>query len=870
MSRDRSPGDRVAAAPTPALRQYKEAKAAHPDCVVLFRLGDFFEMFADDALLAAPVLGVALTSRDFGQGGRIPMCGVPHHSVDAYARRLLEAGIKVAVCDQVEEARPGAKLVERRVTRVLSSGTLVEDSLLEPTMARRCAALLPTGPAGIGVAAVDFSTGEGQLSMLPGDLPSALSQLATQDVVEALVPEDWREGVLGPPRLELTPRPRATFSVSAGVELAESLGLNLGDGPLDGYRSSALGALAALVTYGRSARLLAGADFLRLTWSEPAWGMRLDPHTRRNLELVEPLTPGGPTALRLLDRCRTAAGSRKLRAWLLTPLTELGRLRARQAAVATLMDRGAARGELLGLLAQCRDLERLTGRCAHGVAGPRDLQSLATTVLLLPPLAESAAATADPRLEQLAESLRGAPLEMAARLTRILVADPPVSSREGGYIRPDQDSELASILEESQGARQYISDLEAKERSRTGIRTLKVGYNRVFGYYIEVRRSAQEQLPPDYQRRQTLVGAERYVTAELKERELVVLSARDRALRREQELLGQLLAEVAAQAAALSRAAGALAELDALTSLALTGVELGWVIPEVDGTLSLDLQAGRQPLVAQAVGTDRFVANTCWMDGEGERIWLITGPNMAGKSTFLRQVALLCLLGQIGAPIPCSRARFGLVDRIFTRVGAQDDISGGRSTFMVEMTEVAEILREATRRSLVLLDEVGRGTSTYDGLSLAHAILEDLHSRPSAPARVLFSTHYHELTALDRLPGLRNYRMEVHEEGSGPHPEVTFLHTVVPGGADRSYGLHVARLAGVPPSVVARAEEVLREHESQRPLAQESVGATQLPLPLPPVDPLLDELKGLEVDRMTPLEALQKLSEWQRRSAESG
>ncbi len=858
------------AAPTPALRQYQEAKEAHPDCIVLFRLGDFFEMFAEDAVQAAPVLGVALTSRDFGHGGRVAMCGVPHHSVDSYIRRLLEAGLKVAVCDQVEEARPGAKLVERRVTRVLSAGTLVEDSLLEPTTARRCAALLPAGTSEVGVATMDYSTGEGQLGVIAGDLASALAHLATQDVVEVLLPESGREAVLGPARLALTPFPVANFSLSAGAELAESLGLDRGKGSQDGGESAALGALAALVAYGRSARLLGGTDFLRLSWSQPGSGMRLDIHTRRNLELVEPLAPGGLTALRLLDRCRTAAGSRKLRAWLLTPLTELGPLHARQAAVAALMERGAARAELVGVMAQCRDLERLTGRCAHGVAGPRDLQALAGTVRLLPRLAQAAAGSLDARLVKLASSLNEAPLELADTLTRILVPDPPVSPREGGFIRPEQDSELAAILEESQGARQYISDLEAKERSRTGIRTLKVGYNRVFGYYIEVRRSAQDQLPPDYQRRQTLVGAERYVTAELKERELVVLSARDRAMRREQEVLRQLVDAVAAAAAPLSRAAGALAELDALCALAVTGVDLGWVIPEVDATLSLDLQDGRHPLVEQAVGASRFVANTCRMDGEGERIWLITGPNMAGKSTFLRQVALLCLLGQIGAPIPCSRARFGLVDRIFTRVGAQDDISGGRSTFMVEMTEVAEILREATRRSLVLLDEVGRGTSTYDGLSLAQAILEDLHNRPSAPARVLFSTHYHELTALDRMPGLRNYRMEVHEEGSGPHPEITFLHTVVPGGADRSYGLHVARLAGVLPSVVARAEEVLREHESQRPLALEATAGTQLPLPLPPVDPLRDELKDLEVDRMTPLEALQKLSEWQRRSAVSG
>ncbi|MGC8473908.1 MAG: hypothetical protein ACP5PW_05825, partial [Candidatus Dormibacteria bacterium] len=453
----------MAAAPTPALRQYQEAKAAHPDCIVLFRLGDFFEIFAEDALRAAPVLGVALTSRDFGQGGRIPMCGVPHHSVDTYTRRLLEAGIKVAVCDQVEEARPGVKLVERRVTRVLSAGTLVEDSLLEPTTARRCAALLPAGPDGVGVAAMDYSTGEGQLSVVPGDLSSALARLVTQDVAEVLVPQAAVEGLISPPRLVLTPCPAAAFSISHGTELAQRLGLNAGDGPLGEAQSSALGSLAALVAYGRSASLLGDTGFLRLSWAQPGSGMQLDLHTRRNLELVEPLAPGGLTALRLLDRCRTAAGSRRLRSWLLTPLTDIGPLHARQAAVAALMEQGGSRAELVGLLAQCRDLERLTGRCAHGLAGPRDLQSLATTVLLLPRLAQAAAGTSDSRLGQLAESLSVAPRDVAERLARVLVTDPPVSAREGGFIRPEEDSELASILEESRGARQYISDLEARE-----------------------------------------------------------------------------------------------------------------------------------------------------------------------------------------------------------------------------------------------------------------------------------------------------------------------------------------------------------------------------------------------------------------------
>ncbi len=850
---------------TPALRQYREAKEAHPDCVVLFRLGDFFEIFEEDAVLAAPILGVALTGRDFGKQGRTPMCGVPHHSLDLYARKLLEAGLKVAVCDQTDEARPGVRLIPRRVVRVLTAGTLIEDALLDPRRSRRCAATFPATD-GVGVAVLDFSTGEGDLTLLGSGIDSAIARLAALDVAEVLVPESALINLRAVPGLVVTPRPEASFGAGEGWELLRAAGLELPDAHSGEWADAAVRALAALTEYGREAQLLPGPGFLRLGWSLPAETMELDAHTRRNLELVDPLVPGGTSLLQLVDRTRTAPGARRLRSWLLAPLTDLEALRLRQAAVATLTESATVRGRLAGLLGRCRDLERLVARCVHGVAGPRDLRQLADTLKVLPELAATAGDTRNPRLARLADHLRSAPSDLGPEISAQLVDDPPASAREGGCVRPGADAQLDAIAAESREAREYISSLEEVERRRTGIRSLKVGFNRVFGYYIEVRGPKREDLPADYLRRQTLAGAERYVTATLKDRELVVLSARERAVRREQEVLRQLVDQVAAQAAVLSAAAGAMAEVDALWSLAEAGSQLGWVLPEVDLSLRLELKAGRHPLVERALGPGRFVPNDARLDGENERIWLITGPNMAGKSTFLRQVAVICLLGQVGSLVPCSEARYGLVDRIFTRVGAQDDISGGRSTFMVEMTEVAEILRLATRRSLVVLDEVGRGTSTYDGLSLAQAILEHLHNDPTSPARVLFSTHYHELTALDRLPALHNYRAEVAESGSGPSAAVTFLHTVVPGGADRSYGLHVARLAGVPADVVTRAEGILFDHESQRPVANPASQGWQMALPLPPPDPMLEELRALEVDRMTPLEALLKLSEWQRRA----
>ena len=626
--------------------------------------------------------------------------------------------------------------------------------------------------------------------------------------------------------------------------------------------------LAALADYCQEGELALDPSFLRLSWRAAQATMSLDSATRRNLELVD-AAGGGLSLVRLIDRSLTPLGARRLRAWVQEPLTVVSTIRERQYGVAALARRGTMRDSVRSALRSCRDLERLLGRCVHGVAGPRDLASLASTLERLPELVSALEGAESPPLSKAREELGLPSQDLAGLLRRALADDPPVQPREVGFIRTGFDPELDQIRQASAGAREYLSQLEETERERTGIRSLRVGYNRVFGYYIEIRNASREAIPDEYLRRQTLVGAERYVTPQLREHESVVLHARERGLVRELDLLKGLLGAVVSQAGEISRAASALADLDALQGLAEVGVELGWVMPEIDEGLHLELIDGRHPLVEASLGAGRFVPNDVQMDGEAERLWLLTGPNMAGKSTFLRQVALICLLGQVGSMVPCSRARWGAVDRIFTRIGAQDDLAAGRSTFMVEMEEMSQILAQSSPRSLLILDEIGRGTSTYDGMSIAQAILEHLHGQPGMARRVLFATHYHELTALDAtLPALRNYRVEVIETEQGGELQIAFLHRIVAGGADRSYGINVAQLAGLPTPVLDRAAQILAGREADRPLSPVAASELQMQLPLVPVHPVMVELGELQLDGMTPLEALQKLADWQRQAGE--
>ena len=815
------------ASDTPVMRQYREAKDSHPDAVLLFRLGDFYEIFFEDAVLAAPIMGVTLTSRPMGKDGRRPMCGVPYHAWQTYVGRLLRAGHKVVICDQLE-APTGKGIVNRGVTRVLTPGTVVEEAYLEPTAANFLVAAWSRG-AEAGLAACDISTGELLLCQLPAD------RLAGE--VERLRPAE----LLAPPTTEVyrfdPERGRQRLREFLGIAYPESIGAE--SAPL------AVGAAGVLLDYLRSNQVKIQPGFFRVRTYSPDSAMQLDPATVRHLELAE--------LGKLCDRTVTPIGARRLRAWLEAPLRDVEAIELRLAAVAELVANPRLEANLATELAEIGDLERLTSRAAQGHASPRELVALRRALEALPEAGAAVQEAEALALREIAGRIRPDE-ELATALAAALVEDPPALLRDGGCIRPGFDEELDSIAQASRSAREWISNLESSERERTGIRGLKVGYNRVFGYYLEIPQAQASLVPPDYLRKQTVTTGERYLTPELKEKEAIVLNAQQHVVAREGEVLKELTARVASAAGAILASAQAVGEADALRSLAATARENEWRRPEVNASCRLGITGGRHPLVEAALPSGTFVPNDLLLDAETDQIVILTGPNMAGKSTYLRQVAIIVILAQAGSFVPATAASVGLCDRVFTRVGAHDDLSRGLSTFMVEMTETASILNHATGASLVVFDEVGRGTSTYDGLSIAQAVVEYIHESPRLGCRTLFATHFHELTALaDTLTRVSNQRVEVLEEGE----TVRFLHRVVPGGADRSYGIHVAALAGLPPTVIARARSILGDLERARPLEPP---AQQLGLPLTtPPDPLSGELRELEVDRMSPLEALQKL-----------
>jgi len=818
---------------TPVMRQYREAKEQHPDGILMFRLGDFYEIFFEDAEIAAPVMGVTLTSRPLGKSGRAPMCGVPHHAWQSYVGKLLRAGHKVVICDQVEPAGKH-KVVRRDVTRVLTPGTVIEDAYLDPSRANYLVAAWTQG-ADSGLAACEVSTGELLLCQLPREgLTAELQRLAPAELLTPPAIEEYRfDPVRGQQRLRDV----------LGIAFPASVGA--ADAPL------AVGAAGVVLDYLKQnqAHITPGSFSVR-TYSPDAT-MPLDAATVRNLEL--------PALTELVDRTRTPIGSRRLRAWLGAPMRDAESIELRLEAVAELASSADLREALATTLKPVGDLERLTSRAALGHANARELVALRRALEAIPSLRTAVSACKALVSRDLAGQISDAP-ELAATLLRALVEDPPPVAREGGAIRPGFDAELDGISEASRSAREWIGGLESGERRRTGIRSLKVGFNKVFGYYIEVSNANAVALPDDYVRKQTLTGAERYLTPELKEREAIVLTAQERIAEREREILRDLGGAVAESASILRSSAQAIGMIDALLSLAVTAAEHEWRRPEVNAGVKLTIKAGRHPLVERGLPAGVFVPNDLELDPDGDQIVILTGPNMAGKSTYLRQAAVIVLLAQCGSFVPAESAVVGLADRIFTRVGAHDDITAGMSTFMVEMTETANILNHASRSSLVILDEVGRGTSTYDGLSIAQAVVEYLHDSPKLGCRTLFATHYHELTALaERLPRVTNQRVEVLENGE----TVRFLHKVVPGGADRSYGIHVAALAGLPSGVIARARQVLGELERQRPLEPPEL-QLGLPIELAP-DPLRKELEDIEPDSLSPLEALQKLYELRSR-----
>ncbi len=865
---------------TPIRRQYLSIKRQYPDVIVFFRLGDFYETFDDDARIASQVLDITLTSRSgMGKDNRVPMAGIPYHAAEGYIAKLIGAGHKVAVVEQVGSPN-GRDLVERKVTRVVTPGTVTEPSMLDGTSNHYIAAALAEGSRA-GLAVADLSTGEFATTEINAlDAAAALASLQREFLrirpAEIVIPEvdesdddDLARSLLSAAFVS-TLHGRSWRLNTATEELTRHFEVDA----LDAYgcagKPFAIRAAGALLQYLAETQMNSLKQVVDLVTYSLDRHMTLDAQTLRNLELTE--SSRGErrhSLLGVLDNTRTPMGARLLRRWIGQPLLALDEINDRLDAVGHLVDQTLTRTRLRDALGGVSDIERLVNRVVTATSGPRELLSLGRSLQRLPGISALIASDARPT------SIRELPdCSSAARLiVDALVDEPPAVLGAAQAIRAGYSAELDALRRSSREAREWIASLEQSERERTGVKSLKVGYNKVFGYYLEVSHANSEAIPEHYQRKQTLVNAERYITPELKEYESRVLNAEERISELESQVYHQLLAQVATQSGPIREAAGIAGQLDVFASLAEVAARHGYVRPLVDDGTTLDVVNGRHPVVEATLEPGQFIPNDTHLDTTEEQVCILTGPNMAGKSTYLRQVALIVLLAQVGSFVPAERAHVGLVDRIFTRIGAQDDISSGQSTFMVEMVETASILHHATERSLVVLDEIGRGTSTYDGLAIARAVVEQIHNSSRLGCRTLFATHYHELTELEKvLPRVRNYRVDVLEEGD----TVIFLHRVVRGGADRSYGIHVAQLAGMPKSVVRRAREILLDLEEGAPGKEErrrrrqTIGeAREVPLQLTffgAPDPVVEELKGLDVEGLSPLEALTTLFELQRKA----
>lgn len=802
------------------MRQYQEAKRACGDALLLFRMGDFYELFYEDAKTAARLLNLALTSREKGENA-VPMAGFPHHQLEHYLAKLIAAGVRVAVCEQVEDPKLAKGLVRREITRIVTAGTVTEESILDPRSSNYLAAICPGEPAGL--AWVELSTGRFQAAAFAqAELPDQLARIGP---AECLVAEgEPVPAGTGQEPMMLTRRPAWAFNWETACQAlrkhfgTHSLkGFGFGDSPEDRQAIRAAGAILDYLTETQKTSL---AHLDRLLPYRRGSVLEIDQSTRRSLEITRTLRDGRPegSLAAVLDRTVTPMGARLWREWLSSPLTEIGAIHQRLDAVEELWQEGRLRDQLRESLQRVYDLERLLTRISTGRATPRDLRFLARTLRMLPELKEKLSWRRSPLLQQIHTSLDPCP-ELQAQLDAALMDECPLSSREGGFIRPGYSAELDELRDLAQGGKQWIAQYQAQQIQRTGIPTLKVGFNKVFGYYIEVTHAHQDKVPEDYIRKQTLKNAERYITPELKQYEERVLTADEKARALEYELFCQLREEAAAARARLQRTAAGLAQLDVLAALAELARQRNYCRPRLVEEPILLIREGRHPVLDILEPEGTFVPNDTELGvglGEGKTIALVTGPNMAGKSTYIRQVALLVLLAQTGSFVPAKEAVIGVADRIFARVGASDELARGQSTFMVEMTETARICHLATRRSLVVLDEIGRGTSTYDGISLAWAVAEYLHDR--IRCRTLFATHYHELTDLERhLPGVMNLNVAVREW----QDEVIFLHKILPGAADKSYGIHVARLAGVPKPIVERAKDILAQLEEERLAAEE-------------------------------------------------
>jgi DNA mismatch repair protein MutS len=875
---------------TPMMKQYLEVKAQHPTALLFFRLGDFYELFFEDAIKAAELLQITLTSRAKG-ADRVPMCGVPYHAARRYIGRLIEAGQNVAICEQLTP--PGKGIVKRDVVRVVTPGMVLDDDVLEAKANNFLGAVVP-GEDGWGAALIDASTGE-FLALQPGPVDVIADELARAGPTELLAPEGCEvelEGmlrvfskrpalaVLGVDAFDLR-RGRQLLQGHFTVQSLEGFGLERA-GP-------SIGAAAAALRYLKETQKSSASHVDRITLQRRGGALIIDEATRANLELVKTLKDGSRqgSLLGVLDRTSTSLGARKLARWLTSPLADLQSIEARHAAVQQLFERAAQREDLVTGLKQVSDLERLCGKLSLSSGTARDLDALGRSLSALPGLAQRLGTLSSPLLQSLVGPLSSSELlDLGATLNRALIDEPPLVLADGGFIKKGYHAELDVLIELSSSGKEYLVKLEARERERTGIGSLKVRYNKVFGYYLEVTRANLQLVPRDWIRKQTTVGGERYVTEELKTYEEKVLTADEKRIALEQHLFEELRALVVAQASPLRAAADAVATLDVLVSFARVSSEAGYVRPVVDDSSVLELEGARHPVVEKALGADSFIPNDVRVGRDDAQVLIITGPNMAGKSTVMRQVAIAAVMAQAGCFVAAKKARIGLCDRVFTRVGASDNLARGQSTFMVEMTETANILHHATKRSLVVLDEIGRGTSTYDGLSIAWAVAEHLHDRLGA--RTLFATHYHELTDLAREKArVKNCSIAVREQQG----RVVFLRKLIPQAASRSYGIEVARLAGLPPEVLARARELLANleagefDEAGRPrLARRASGVmTSAPLavddsqlglfggPASSAAPtsreasVLAALERFSVDTSSPLEALTAVAEWKRK-----
>jgi len=865
------------------MRQYAAIKKEHPTALLFFRLGDFYELFFDDAVLASRELQITLTSRNKEKGIAVPMCGVPYHAAEGYISKLIRKGFKVAICDQVENPRLAKKLVRREVTRVVTPGTAADSSLSSEE--NNFLAAIARSEDRVGFAALDLSTGEFRATEFRG--ADALRRI--QEELQQLRPKEVLYGSSAPLFDKKTQDPAENLYIASGfaetplddwifaadhaIPLLEN---HFGVLSLEGFglagKPAAAAAAGGIVHYVRSTQRGTLDHVDRIGFYERQNCLVLDAVTVRNLELIEPMFAGsneGATLFRSMDATITPMGKRLLRSWMLRPSIEAKEINARLDAVEAETKDLVAREELRRALDGILDLERLLSRVTLETANPRDVLALAASVAKLPKLRAVLVRFKAERLRQLYAGIDELS-DLCERIEKTIVPEPPITLSDGGVIQPGVDRELDDLRDLSRNSKQYLAQIEQRERQRTGIGSLKIKFNSIFGYYLEISKPNLHLVPPDYERKQTLVNAERFTTPELKEYEAKILDAQEKIVEIERRLFAELRSVIAGEARRIRQTALALAEVDVLASIAHVAAQRNYCRPKFDDSADIEILGGRHPVVEQQDMSDRFVPNDLYLNSTTHSVMVLTGPNMGGKSTYLRQSALIVILAQMGSFVPASSARLGIVDRVFTRIGASDNLSRGRSTFMVEMTETAAILHMATRQSLILLDEVGRGTATYDGLAIAWAAVEYIHARTRA--KTLFATHYFELTELaERLSGVKNYHVSVKEAGNG----IVFLRKVEAGAADRSYGIEVAKLAGLPVEVVDRAREVLEEHESAEQRLSEQLASDELQ-PRPPAQltiftplsqPVLEKLREVDLDRLTPLEALNLLSELKKQIA---